>query len=326
MRAAVYTEYGPPEVFRIEEIPRPRPRDREVLVRVHATTATAADGLMRRPDTLMGRLIVGLRRPRKRFQVMGIELAGEVIEVGRAVTRFRVGDRVFGFSGMSVGCYAQYNCLPEDSSIMRMPENLSYEDAAAVVDGATTSMYFLEKRGGIRRGDRVLVIGASGSIGTAAVQLARLHGAEVTGVCSGRNASLVQSLGAHRVIDYTREDFSESGQTWDLIFDTVGKSSFAQCRPVLTSDGRYLQTVGGLWDYLRNFWSRLRGGKRFIYGMSIEKRESLRRVKALVEADQLQIVVDRRYPLEQIAAAHAYVATGRKRGNVVITVGHDGPR
>lgn len=321
MKAVVYTTYGAPDVLRLQEIPRPAPSAHSVRIKVFATTATAACGMMRRGDTLMSRVVLGALRPRKRFQVMGIELAGEIEQVGSKVTRFRPGDRVFGFTGFSVGAYAQYCCMREDSSLALMPANLTYEEAASVVDGPTTSLYFLRDRARLHKGDKVLILGASGSIGTAAVQLARYFGAEVTGVCSGANVALVKALGAHHAIDYTQEDFTKNNETYDIIFDTIGKSSFSQCKRSLAKGGRYLLTVGGLWHFVLDAWSRLFGDKKFILGMSVEKRESLRYVAALCESKDLKPVIDRRYPLEQLSEAHRYVEQGHKKGNVVISVG-----
>jgi NADPH2:quinone reductase len=234
---------------------------------------------------------------------------------------------VFGFTGFSAGAHAQYKCISEQGSIALKPDGLSFEESAAVVDGATTALYFLEERARIRAGDKVLVIGASGSIGTAAVQLAKHFGAEVTGVCSTANLELVRSLGADRVIDYTREDFTGSADTHDIIFDTVGKSSFWRCRRSLAPGGRYLVTAGGFVRLMAlTLWTALVGRKRCIYGMSIEKKKALGFVRERVEAGQLKAVIDRRYPLEQIAAAHAYVEKGHKKGNVVVTVEAEGPR
>jgi NADPH2:quinone reductase len=267
MKVIACTQYGPPEVLMLEEVDKPVPRADEVLIRVHATTVTAADCLMRRAETLMSRLVLGLRRPRPKYRIMGLELAGVVEQIGRRVTRFQVGDPVFGFTGFSAGAYAQYKCISEQGSIALKPERLSYEESAAVVDGATTALYFLRERARIQKGDKVLVIGASGSIGTAAVQLARYFGAEVTGVCSTANLELVTSLGADRVIDYTREDFTRSAEAYDIIFDTVGKSSFSRCKRSLAPRGRYLVTVGGFLHLMAlTLWTALLGRKRCISG------------------------------------------------------------
>lgn len=319
MKAIVYTTYGPPDVLEVKEVAKPAPRGNEVLIKVHATTVTAADGLMRRGEPLWGRIILGLRRPRKKL--LGIELAGEIESVGKDVKRFRKGDQVYGFTGFRLGAYAEYTCMPEEGSLVTKPANMTYEEAAATVDGASTALFFLRDKASIQSGQKVLIIGASGSIGSAAVQLARQFGAEVTGVCSSTNVDLVTSLGADKVIDYTEEDFTNNGETYDIIFDTVGKSSFSRCKGSLKANGCYLPTVG-LINHILMLWTSITGGKKVITGMSIEKRAALIFLRELIEAGKLKSVIDRRYPLEQIAAAHRYVDKGHKKGNVVITVGH----
>ncbi|PRP96283.1 NAD(P)-dependent alcohol dehydrogenase [Enhygromyxa salina] len=319
MRAIEYRRYGPPEVLTLTNVPKPTPQPDEVLIRVRATTATAADALMRRGETLQGRLVLGLLRPRSRFRIMGIEIAGEVEAVGRSVRSFAQGQRVFGFCGFSLGGYAEYCCLRETASLITIPDQLSYEDAAALVDGVTTAIFFFDKAK-LQRDERVLIIGASGSVGSAAVQVAAHRGAVVTGVCSGRNRELVESLGADDVIDYTREDFTETGRTWDVIFDTVTKTTFRHARRALADGGRYLPTIGGLGAFVRSAWSRRVGRRKFVFGMSVDKHAELRQLEQLVAEGAARPVVDRRYPLEDLALAHAYVDTGRKRGNVVITV------
>ena len=322
MRAVVCTAYGAPDVLALREIPRPTPLPHQVRIKVRATTVTAACTTMRKAETLIARVILGLWKPRPRYRVMGLELAGEVDAIGADVTSFRPGDCVFGFTP---GSYAQYCCLSEKCALAVIPAQMSFEQAASIVDGATTALYFLRDRADVRPGARVLVIGASGSIGTAAVQLARHLGAEVTGVCSTANLGLVTSLGAHRVIDYTRGDFTaleESGR-YDVVFDTVGKSSFLKCKRLLSPRGRYLVTVGGLGLYARDAWSRLFGAKKLIFGMSIEKRASLREVVRLCESGALRPVIDRVYRLNEIVEAHRYVDRGHKKGNVVISVPHD---
>lgn len=320
MQAAVYERYGSPSVLEVREVPAPEPREHEVRVAIRATTATAACQMMRRGDTVVARLVLGLFRPRRRFRVLGIEIAGTVESVGRRVTRFRPGDRVFGFTGFAAGGYAQYVCLPENSSIAPAPAGLSHEEACALVDGPTTALYFLRDRARIRAGDRVAIVGASGCIGTAAVQIARHFGAEVTAVCSGKNADLVRSLGAHHVADYTREDYTARPDAYDIVFDTVGKSSFSRARRCLSRGGRYLVTTGGPELYLLDAWSRAFGSKKLVFGMSVEKKAALPVVSDLVARGALRPVIDRRYPLAEIAEAHRYVETGRKRGNVVIEV------
>ena len=323
MKAIVYTEYGTPDVLQLKEVDKPTPKNNEVLIRVCATTVTAADGLMRRAESLMSRIIIGLRKPRKRFRIMGIELAGEIESTGKNVKRFRKGDQVFGFTGFVAGAYAEFNCMPGKGSLAIKPTNMTYEEAAAVVDGASTALFFLRDKANIQNGQKVLINGASGSIGTSAIQLAKYFGAEVTGVCSTANLELVKSLGADKVIDYTKEDFTKSGETYDIIFDTVSKSSFFRCKGSLKRNGRYLLTVGGLRHYVLTLWTSMAGSKRLIYGMSIEKNEALVFLKELIEAGKIKPVIDRCYPLEQIAEAHRYVEKGHKKGNVVITVKHN---
>ncbi len=317
MKAVVYHEYGNPNVFKLAEVTEPTPKENEVRIKIHATTVTAAEGLMRRGEPVWGRIIIGLRKPRK--NILGIELAGEIDAIGKNVTRFQVGDQVYGFTGFGLGAYAEYTCMPEDGSLAIKPANMTYEEAATSVDGATTSLFFLKEKGKIQAGQKVLINGASGSIGTFAVQLAHYFGAEVTGVCSARNVELVYSLGADNVIDYTQEDFTKGDEQYDIIFDTVGKSSFARCKNVLRKNGCYLPTVG-LINHPLMMWTSLWGGKRVITGMSIEKRESLNFLRTLIEVGQLKTIIDRSYPLEQMAEAHQYVDSGHKRGNVVITL------
>ncbi len=321
MKAIVYESYGSPDVLQLREIPVPVPKTKEVLIKVHATTATTAEGLMRRGEPALGRIVLGLRKPKRK--VLGLELAGEIVAVGTGVRQFKVGDRVFGFTGFGCGGYAQYAVMPENGSIIEMPRNLSFDEAAALVDGSTTALFFLREKGKIQSGQKVLINGASGSIGTAAVQLARYFGAEVTGVCSTKNLELVKSLGAHHVVDYTKEDFTEAADTYDIIFDTVGKSSFSACKGSLKQGGRYLVTVMGWAPIAQTVWTSCFGRKKAIFAMSVEKVAGLQFIKGLVEEGKLKPVMDRRYPMEQIREAHQYVDTGHKRGSVVISVDHD---
>lgn len=319
MKAIVYEKYGTPDVLQLKDVEKPTPKANEVLIKVFATTVTSADSTMRKGEPLWGRLIIGLRKPRKKLTVLGLELAGEIEAIGTEVKRFKKGDRVFGFTGFGVGAYAEYKCMPEKGSLCLKPTNKSYEEAAAAVDGASTALFFLRDKANIQSGESVLIIGASGSIGTYAVQLAKYFGAAVTGVCSTKNIELVKSLGADKVIDYTQEDFTRNSETYDIIFDTVGKSSFSQCNGVLKGNGRYLPTTG-LKNKFLSLWTSIIGGKQVVSGMSIEKTESLIFLKELIEAEKLQIIIDRCYPLAQIAEAHRYVDTGHKKGNVIITV------
>ncbi len=319
MKAVVVRGFGPPEVLRLEDIDRPSPRRGEVLIKVHATTVTAAETMMRRGRPVWGRVIIGFTRPRKRFRVLGTELSGEVVSVGRGVHRFQPGDEVFGFTSFSLGAYAEYARMPETGSLAHKPKNATYHEAAAAVDGATTALYFLRDKARVQAGERVLINGASGSIGTYAVQLAAYFGAQVTGVCSTRNVELVRSLGADRVIDYTAEDFTRGGETYDVIFDTIGKSSYARCRSSLAKHGRYVSTVG-LWNNVLTLWTSVVGTTKVVTGMSVNTNEALPFIRDLIEAGTLTIVIDRRYSLADIAEAHRYVEAGHKRGNVVISM------
>jgi NADPH2:quinone reductase len=316
----MFRQFGAPSVLELCEVAQPEPRSGEVRIQVHATTVTSAECAMRRGEPWWGRALIGFWRPRRRFRVLGTELAGVVDAVGRGVTRFAVRDRVFGFAGFRIGANAEFICLPESASLALMPADLSFEEAAAAVDGASTALYFVRDLAGLSQGQSLLVVGASGSVGTYAVQLARRLGATVTGVCSTANVELVRSLGAHHVIDYTVEDPTGKQEAYDVVFDTVGKCSFAASKRALKPGGVYLSTVISLAGLLRQLWTRWFGTRRVLNGMSVEKNEALVTIRQLIESGELTIVVDRRYPLERIAEAHRYVDTGRKRGNVVITV------
>ncbi|CAN5774783.1 NAD(P)-dependent alcohol dehydrogenase [soil metagenome] len=326
MRAMIYTGYGPPDVLHLTEVEKPVPGDDDVLVRVQATQVTAAD-IRARGSNFPGlfwipaRVIFGVRGPKK--TILGTNFAGEVEAVGRNVTRFKAGDAVFGSTGGEFGAYAEYLCLPEDAGMVAKPENISYEEAAAIPFGAQTALFFLRDKGNIQSGQHVLIYGASGAVGTAAVQLAKHFGAEVTGVCSTRNLDLVTSLGADRVIDYTQEDFTRGDQTYDLIFETVGKSSVSGGMSVLKDGGIYLANLIGPAVLVRMLSNSIVGSKKMVSGIASDDRESLEFLSTLVEAGDLKPVIDRTYPFEQIADAHRYADTGRKRGNVVITLDHD---
>lgn len=323
MQAAVYSRFGPPDVLQIMTLTRPEPKENEIRLRIGATTVTSACGMMRRGDTLMARVVLGLLGPRKRFQIAGIEFAGTVELVGRNAGNWYVGDRVFGFAGMRAGTYGQYCCLPGSASLALMPEGLGFAEAASLVDGPTTALFFLQDLARVKRGDRVLIVGASGSVGGAAVQVARSLGAKVTGVCSTANLEFVRSLGAETVIDYSQEDFVTNGREYDVIFDAVTKTTFARCRRCLAPGGRYLPTVPRLRDYLLMGWTKWFGTRRVVCGMSIEKHQGLALVKDMLRRHQLRPIIDRRYPIDKIVDAHRYVDTGRKRGNVVIDMLED---
>ncbi|TMH05258.1 MAG: NAD(P)-dependent alcohol dehydrogenase [Betaproteobacteria bacterium] len=321
MKAVVYTRYGPPDVLEIKDVAKPVPGNNEVLVRIHATTVCAADWRLRKADPFIVRLMNGLWSPR--IQILGMELAGKVESVGKAVTRFREGDQVFGATGFKFGAHAEYACLPQDGLLEIKPANMTFEEAAAVPFGAVTALHFLRKAK-IQAGQKVLVYGASGSVGVFAVQLAKHFGAHVTGVCSTANLDLVKSLGADEVIDYTREDFSTAGPVYDIVFDTVGKSGFARSLKSLKRGGFYVVIApsGGLasvvGDILRGIWVSMTGAAKVIGGMARAAPGDLAFLKGLIESGKLRTVIDRRYSLDEIAEAHRHAEAGHKKGHVVI--------
>ena len=322
MKAIIATKYGPPEVLERREVEIPSPRDHEILVKVYATTVTSGDCRARSFTVplsawLPARITLGLRKPKK--AIPGMVLAGEVEAVGKQVKQVKKGDQIYAYDITRLSTYAEYACMPENSALAFKPSTVTYEEAAAIPFGGVTALHFL-KKGKIHSGQHVLIYGASGSVGTFAVQLAKYFGAEVTGVCSTANIDLVKSLGADKVIDYTQEDFTRSGETYDLIFDTVGKSSLSGCLRSLKHEGSYLQAVAGPALLVQMQWASMRSGKTLIGGTATPKTEDLTYLNELVEAWKIKPVIDRCYPLEKIVEAHRYVDQGHKKGNVIIKV------
>jgi NADPH:quinone reductase-like Zn-dependent oxidoreductase len=317
MKAAVYTKYGPPEVLQVKDVEKPTPKDNEVLIRVYATTVTLYDCWGRACTGppgfgLLIRLSSGVRKPKR--PILGTEFAGEIESVGKDVNLFKKGNPVFGFTGMNLGANAEYLCMPEDGALAQKPTNMTYEEAAAIPYGGLTALYFLRK-GNIQNGQKILIFGASGGVGTFAVQLAKYYGTEVVGVCSTPKIELVRSLGADEVVDYTKEDFTKSGEMYDIIFDTIGKSPFSASKRSLKKEGFYVFATFGLGRFFRVAFN-----KKAISGLVEAKAEDLIFLRKLIEAGKLRAVIDKRYPLEQIAEAHRYVESGQKKGQVVITL------
>lgn len=329
MKAIVWTAYGQPEVLHLEEMEKPTPKANEVLIRIHATTVTAGDCEARNLKfpilfRLLMQMYVGLRKP-KRITILGQELAGEIETIGKDVKRFKAGDQVFGTTGLGFGAYAEYICLPEKSAmgvLATKPANMTYAEAAAVPTGGLEALHFMRK-GNIQRGEKVLIIGAGGSIGSFAVQLAKYFGAEVTGVDSSGKLNMLRTIGADHVIDYTQDEITKHAEIYDVIFDVMGKSSFSGSLRSLKQNGRYLLGNAGLLHMVRGQWTSIRSSKKVLIGAANQKNEDLLFLKALIETGKIKSVIDRRYPLEQIAEGHRYADTGQKKGNVVITIGQN---
>ncbi len=323
MKAIVYHRYGGPDVVMLADVQKPVPHNREVLIRIRATTVSTGDWRARSLKMpagfgLLGRLVFGIFGPRK--PILGTELSGEIEAVGSAVTRFKAGDQVFAFTGASYGCHAEYRSLSEDGLIALKPARLSFEEAAALSFGGTTALSFLKGKGGIQRGDNVLIVGASGGVGTAAIQIARHFGAEVTGVCSTANLEFVRAIGADAVIDYTMEDFASQDDRYDMILDTTGTASLARCERALKRGGRLLVVLGSFGQAFGMERATKASGKKVIAGVATVSSEDLRYLARLADAGEFMPVIDRRYPMERAAEAHGYVDTGRKKGNVVLTI------
>jgi len=330
MKAIVWTKYGAPDVLQLKEVEKPTPKDNEILVKIHATTVTSGDCEQRNLKLpilykLLMRLYIGLRKP-KRITILGMELAGEIEAVGKDVKRFKEGDQVFGATGfVGMGTYAEYTCLPEEPEepekgiLALKPTNMTYEEAAPVPVGGLEALHFL-RQGNIKSGEKILINGAGGTIGTYAIQLAKYFGAEVTAVDSTSKLDILSSIGADKVIDYTQEDFTKSGKTYDFIFNVVRKSSFSGSLRSLKQNGRYLIASHGLSQMVRRRLTLKKSNKKVIFGASHPKTEDLVFLKELIEEGKLKSIIDKRYPLEQTAEAHKYVETGQKKGHVIITV------
>ena len=327
MKAIVWTKYGPPDVLQLREVEKPTPKDNEVLIKVYATTVTSGDCEQRRMKTaiqyrLLMRMYIGLRKP-KRITIMGMELAGEVESVGKDVTLFKEGDQVFAATGfVGMGAYAEYVCLseePEEGVLALKPANMTYDEAAPVPVGGLEALHYI-RQGNIQSGEKVLINGAGGTVGTFAIQLAKYFGAEVTGVDSTEKLDMLRTIGADKVIDYNQEDLTKSGETYDFILDVVNKSSFSGSISSLKQNGRYLIVEPGLLRRVRGRRISKKNSKKVMFGAAHPKTEDLLYLKQLIEAGKIKSVIDRLYPLEQIAEAHKYVETGQKKGHVIITV------
>ena len=330
MKAVVYKEYGPPGVLHLAEVEKPAPGEDEILVRIRATSVNVGDLWARNfkamtPSKftmpllfwLPARMYFGFSKPK--INILGNEFAGDVEAVGKNVKRFRKGDPVFGYRGQRMGANAEYLCMAEDGLVALKPANLTYEEAAVIPGGGMTALSLLRKVN-IQPGQKVLVNGASGSIGSAAVQLARHYGAEVTGVCGTQRLEYVKALGADRVIDYTREDFTENGETYDLIFDILGKSSFSRCKNSLKPEGIYLRASFKMKQLFQMLWTSVRGGKRVICALSSEKPDDLAFIKRLVEEGKIKALIDKRYPMEEAAEAHRYIENGARTASVTLVI------
>ncbi len=323
MKAIVSTEYGGPDVLKFQEVEKPTPGDDEVLVKIRAASVTRAHCMMRTGYPLIGRLFLGLTKPKN--TISGTDLAGVVESVGKNISNFQAGDEVFGSTDIHMGCYAEYVVIKKSDILIPKPKNLTSEEATAILDGSTTALPFLQSMAHIKRDQSVLINGASGGIGTAAIQLAKFFGAHVTGVCGPANQDMVKSLGADKVIDYSKEDFTKGDVRYDIIFDTVGKQSFKKCKPVLTAEGVYLSPVLNFGLLMDMLFTSISGKKRAMFaatGMlkAEEKLENIGFISSLINQKKLKVVIDRTFRLEETADAHRYVDQGHKRGNVVLVM------
>ncbi|MFZ4107221.1 NAD(P)-dependent alcohol dehydrogenase [Flavobacterium sp.] len=317
MKAIVYKKYGTPEVLKLNEVIKPMPHKNEILLKIAATAVNSGDIRLRKADPFSIRLIFGLIKPK--VNILGSVFSGVIESVGEDVIKFKVGDLVFGHTDMGFGAYAEYKCLPEKSSIALKPANISHKESAVIPFGGVTALYFIRKAM-IRPGQKVIVIGASGAVGIAAVQLAKEFGANVTGVCSTKNIALVKSIGADNVIDYTMDDFTMNGETYDVIFDTVKAISLSRSLKVLNKDGIVILSAAGISEMLQGIWISLTSTKKVITGIISHKAEDIIFLKELIESDKLKPVIDKTYPLEKMSEAHVYVEKGHKKGNVAIEI------
>ncbi len=317
MKAIELTKYGAPEFLQMNEVEKPLPKDNEILIKIHATSVSSGDARIRRADPFIVRLIFGFKRPRK--PVLGVVVAGEIEEIGKNVSAYSIGDQVFGSSGMSFGAHAEFVAVPEDAVLALKPNNMTYEEAAAIPFGATASMHFL-RIANIQPGQKVLIYGASGALGTMAVQLAKNYGADITAVCSTSNIELMKSLGADHVIDYTQEDFTRNGKKYDVVFDTIGKSSLRKAQKSLSDHGHLLLASAGIGTMIGGSIKSMFIKKKIVSGVIKETAKDMNFFKQLIEKGRLKAVIDRIYPLEQIVEAHAYVDKGHKKGNVIIAI------
>jgi len=324
MKAIVHTKYGSPDELQLKEVRKPVPKDNEVLIKIHATSVTTTDCNARNftfvPKSFMffARIMFGFRKPR--INILGIDLAGEIEAVGKNVNLFKVGDQVFGTSEAKFGNHSEYSCISEDGALVKKPTDMSWEEAAAIPVSGNTALYYIRDLGEIRSGQKILIHGASGAIGTYAVQIAKNYSAEVTGVCSAKNIEMVRSLGADKIIDYTKEDFTKSGEHYDLIFGVVGKTTFSQCKGILKQKGIYLENKLEIKDILKIMWTSILGRKKIKGGVAKVSVENLNFLKELFESGKLKPVIGRSFPLEKTAEAFQYVELGHKKGNVIITV------
>jgi NADPH:quinone reductase-like Zn-dependent oxidoreductase len=333
LKAAKYKEYGSPDVLEFEEVEKPTPKDNQVLIKIHATSVTYGDVMVRNmsnfsysdfnmpaPLLFPTRIFFGLSKPK--IRILGAELSGEVESVGKAVKKFKAGDRVFGYRGQNLGAYAEYVCMPDDGCLAKKPANMSYEEAAVVPYGAIMALGILRKVD-IQPGQKILIVGASGGIGSAALQLVKNHfGAEVTGVCGTARVEMVKSLGADHVVDYTQEDFTKNGETYDLIIDILGKTSYSHCKNSLTENGRVLYASFKTGKLLHALWTKVTGSRKVICAFGSEKQEDLVQVKELIDEGKIKAAIDKSFSLEQAAEAHAYYEGGNRKGHIAITVIH----